>query len=67
MFLPLIELRLLHSEAKRCEGRFIIVWHTGDKRKQLSQAVQCAYKLSEYFAKPYFHKYLTEIYNVTTI
>ena len=29
--------------------------------------VQGAYKLSEDFAKPYFHKYWTEIHDVTTI
>jgi hypothetical protein len=29
--------------------------------------IQGAYKLTEYFAKPYFHKYLTEIRDVTTI
>jgi len=29
--------------------------------------VQSAYKLSEDFAKPYFHKYCTEIHDVTTI
>jgi hypothetical protein len=29
--------------------------------------IQGAYKLSEYFAKPYFHKYWTEIHDVTTI
>jgi hypothetical protein len=29
--------------------------------------VQGAYKLSEYFAKPYFHKYWSEIHVVTTI
>ena len=29
--------------------------------------VHGAYKLSEKFAKPYFHKYCTEIYDVTTI
>jgi hypothetical protein len=32
----------------------------------LDAKVQSAYKLSEYFAKPYFHKYWTEIH-VTTI
>jgi hypothetical protein len=29
--------------------------------------IQGAYKLSEYTAKPYFHKYWTEIHDVTTI
>ena len=29
--------------------------------------IQGAYKLSEDFAKPYFHKYWTEIHDVTTI
>ena len=29
--------------------------------------VQSAYKLSEDFAKPYFHKYWTKIHDVTTI
>ena len=29
--------------------------------------IQGAYKLSENFAKPYFHKYWTEIHDVTTI
>jgi len=29
--------------------------------------LQGAYKLSEEFAKPYFHKYWTEIHDVTTI
>ena len=29
--------------------------------------IQDAYKLSEDFAKPYFHKYCTEIHDVTTI
>jgi hypothetical protein len=29
--------------------------------------IQCAYKLLEYFAKPYFHKYWTEIHDVTTV
>jgi hypothetical protein len=29
--------------------------------------IQGAYKLSEGFAKPYFHKYWTEIHDVTTI
>jgi hypothetical protein len=29
--------------------------------------IQNSYKLSEYFAKPYFHKYWTEIHDVTTI
>jgi hypothetical protein len=29
--------------------------------------VQDVYKLSEYFAKPYFHKYWTEVHYVTTI
>ena len=29
--------------------------------------IQGAYKLSGYFAKPYFHKYWTEIHDVTTI
>jgi hypothetical protein len=29
--------------------------------------IQGWYKLSEYFAKPYFHKYWTEIHDVTTI
>jgi hypothetical protein len=29
--------------------------------------IQGAYKLLEYFAKPYFHKYWTEIHHVTTI
>jgi hypothetical protein len=29
--------------------------------------VQGAYKLLEYSAKPYFHKYWTEIHDVTTI
>jgi hypothetical protein len=30
-------------------------------------SIQGAYKLSEYFAKPYFHKYWKEIHDVTTI
>jgi hypothetical protein len=29
--------------------------------------IQCACKLSEYFAKPCFHKYWSEIHDVTTI
>ena len=29
--------------------------------------IQGAYKLSEDFAKPYFHKYWTEIHDITTI
>jgi hypothetical protein len=29
--------------------------------------IRGAYKLSEYFAKPYFHKYWTETHDVTTI
>ena len=29
--------------------------------------LQGAYKLSEDFAKPYFHKYWTEMHDVTTI
>jgi len=29
--------------------------------------IQGAYKLLEDFAKPYFHKYWTEIHDVTTI
>ena len=29
--------------------------------------IQGAYKLPDYFAKPYFHKYWTEIHDVTTI
>ena len=29
--------------------------------------IECAYKLSDDFAKPYFHKYWTEIHDVTTI
>jgi hypothetical protein len=38
-----------------------------DKRPNLTGLVQGAYKLSEYFAKPYYHKYCTEIHDVTTI
>jgi hypothetical protein len=34
---------------------------------RFSQEVQGAYKLMEYFAKPYVHKYWTEIHDVTTI
>jgi hypothetical protein len=33
----------------------------------LGTIIQRAYKLSEYFAKPYFHKHWTEIHAVTTI
>jgi len=34
---------------------------------RLVKVVQGAYKLSEEFAKAYFHKYWTEIHDVTTI
>ena len=33
----------------------------------MSVYIQGAYKLSEDFAKPYFHKYWTEIHDVTTV
>jgi hypothetical protein len=33
---------------------------------ECSNGLQGAYKLSQYFAKPYFHKYWTEMHDVTT-
>jgi hypothetical protein len=35
--------------------------------RDMTENIQSVYKLSKYFAKPYFHKHWTEIYNVTTI
>ena len=41
--------------------------HCSADVKNCSCYIQGAYKLSEDFAKPYFHKYWTEIHDVTTI
>jgi hypothetical protein len=50
------------------QGVQIAVWINTRKRKCQSIAtIQGAYTLSEDFAKPYFHKYRTEIHDVTTI
>jgi hypothetical protein len=38
-----------------------------DLKNQTHCFKQGVYKLSEYFAKPYFHKYWTKIHDVTTI
>ena len=35
--------------------------------KRMRSIIQNVYKLSEDFAKPYFHKYWTEIHDITTI
>ena len=45
---------------------FIPLYSTVPNQK-VFQYLQGAYKLSEYFAKPYLHKYWTEIHDVTTI
>jgi len=38
-----------------------------ENERIVSSEVQGAYKLLEDFTKPYFHKYWTEIHDVTTI
>ena len=48
------------DQAVTSMGFFLTFVHTNAE-------IQGAYKLSEDFAKPYFHKYWTEIYDVTTI
>jgi hypothetical protein len=45
-------------------------WCNGDlwtKWWNIRFNIQGAYKLSAYFANPYFHKYWTEIHDVTTV
>jgi hypothetical protein len=43
------------TKAYGVSGSTVLVME--DKRPNLTGLVQGAYKLSEYFAKPYYHKY----------
>jgi len=47
----------------------IVRWHSHDgiHASTVATVLKSAYKLSEDFAKPYFHKYWTEIHDVTAI
>jgi hypothetical protein len=57
--------RCPYSELTTCSS----IWVLRDTRIPEAELhdIQGVYKLSEYFAKPYFNKYWTEIHVVTTI